>query len=114
MSRTRIPSSAGMGSLRGGMAPFSLQSRALATPPTNQARKHGLMDGFERLSIGRPIIEVTVAFEAILFEKQATIAKVTLNRPERLNAMTWKMIEEILDVANEVARDETVRLLVFT
>jgi 2-(1,2-epoxy-1,2-dihydrophenyl)acetyl-CoA isomerase len=56
---------------------------------------------------------VTVAFETILFEKQGAIATITLNRPERLNAMTWKMIEEILDVANEAGRDETVRVVVF-
>jgi 2-(1,2-epoxy-1,2-dihydrophenyl)acetyl-CoA isomerase len=35
-----------------------------------------------------------VAFDTILFDKHDGIATVTLNRPERLNAMTWHMIEE--------------------
>jgi 2-(1,2-epoxy-1,2-dihydrophenyl)acetyl-CoA isomerase len=55
-----------------------------------------------------------VAFETILFEKQGGIAKVTLNRPDRLNAMTWRMIEEFLDAVDECGRDDDVRVLVFT
>jgi 2-(1,2-epoxy-1,2-dihydrophenyl)acetyl-CoA isomerase len=53
-------------------------------------------------------------FDTILFEQQRGIAKVTLNRPEKLNAMTWRMIEEFLDVVERCQRDESVRVLVFT
>src|SRR6266542_2491557 len=55
-----------------------------------------------------------MAFETIIFDKQAGIARVTMNRPDRLNAMTWSMIEEFLDVVEECGRDDGVRVLVFT
>jgi 2-(1,2-epoxy-1,2-dihydrophenyl)acetyl-CoA isomerase len=55
-----------------------------------------------------------MAFETVLFEKQGGIATVTMNRPDRLNAMTWRMIEEFLDVVEDCRRDSTVRVLVFT
>src|SRR6266498_3449880 len=55
-----------------------------------------------------------MAFETIIFDKQAGIARVTMNRPDRLNAMTWRMIEEFLDVVEECGRDDSVRVLVFT
>jgi 2-(1,2-epoxy-1,2-dihydrophenyl)acetyl-CoA isomerase len=55
-----------------------------------------------------------MAFETILFDKQNGIATVTLNRPERLNAMTWRMIEEFLEVVEACRKDDSVRVLVFT
>lgn len=53
-------------------------------------------------------------FEHILFQREGGIAKITLNRPDRLNAITWKMIEEILEATNSVKYDDEVRVLVFT
>jgi 2-(1,2-epoxy-1,2-dihydrophenyl)acetyl-CoA isomerase len=55
-----------------------------------------------------------VTFDTILFDKHDGIARVTLNRPERLNAMTWLMIEEFLDAIEDCRQDDTVRVLVFT
>ena len=55
-----------------------------------------------------------MAFDTILFDKRDGIATVTLNRPERLNAMTWPMIEEFLDAIEDCRQDDTVRVLVFT
>ena len=55
-----------------------------------------------------------MAFETILFEKQGAIARITLNRPERLNAITWQMMEEILDAVDDCAKEESVRVLVFS
>jgi enoyl-CoA hydratase/carnithine racemase len=55
-----------------------------------------------------------VAFDTILFDKREGIATVTLNRPERLNAMTWPMIEELLDAIEDCRHDDAVRVLVFT
>jgi enoyl-CoA hydratase/carnithine racemase len=52
--------------------------------------------------------------EHILFERDGPVAKVTLNRPDRLNAITWRMIEEMIDAANSVKYDDDVRVLVFT
>jgi len=55
-----------------------------------------------------------MAFETVLFEKHAGVATVTMNRPEKLNAMTWRMIEEFLDAVEDCRQDEAVRVLVFT
>jgi 2-(1,2-epoxy-1,2-dihydrophenyl)acetyl-CoA isomerase len=55
-----------------------------------------------------------VAFETILFEKKDGVATVTLNRPERLNAITWRMMEEFLDAVADCRQDESVRVLAFT
>jgi enoyl-CoA hydratase/carnithine racemase len=49
-----------------------------------------------------------MAFDTILFDKRDGIATVTLNRPERLNAMTWQMIEELLDAIADCRQDDTV------
>lgn len=53
-------------------------------------------------------------YEQILFERVGPVAIVTLNRPEKLNAFTWKMIHEILGVLDEVALDDGTRALVIT
>src|SRR5205814_3595009 len=50
---------------------------------------------------------------AILFSTAGGIATLTLNRPQRLNAITWPMMEEMLTRVREVAADEAIRLLVF-
>lgn len=48
------------------------------------------------------------------FQRQGSVATVTLNRPERLNAITWEMVEGLIDFTEECSRDETVRVLVIT
>jgi len=54
-----------------------------------------------------------VSDEAIRFEYADGVARVTLNRPDRLNAITWPMIESILDIIDRVAADDTMRVLIF-
>src|SRR5215207_3540559 len=53
-------------------------------------------------------------FDTLLYDKANGVATATMNRPERLNAMTWRMLEEFLDVIADAAQDDTVRVLVFT
>lgn len=50
---------------------------------------------------------------SILFDRQPPIATVTLNRPERLNAITWPMMESLVDAIDACAADSTIRVLVF-
>src|SRR5882757_3837920 len=38
----------------------------------------------------------------------------TLRRPEKLNALSWEMVEQIIDAAAEVRADRSVRALVLT
>src|SRR3954447_15903957 len=60
-----------------------------------------------------PLPSSTVSDEAIRFEHAGGVARVTLNRPDRLNAITWPMIETILDIIDSVGTDDSVRVLVF-
>jgi 2-(1,2-epoxy-1,2-dihydrophenyl)acetyl-CoA isomerase len=55
-----------------------------------------------------------VRFEPVLFDKSAGIVTVTLNRPDKLNAITWPMIEDFLDAVEDVRKDDAARVLVFT
>lgn len=55
-----------------------------------------------------------MAFETILFEITAGAARLTLNRPEKLNSFTWKMHEEIRVALSELESTEGVRALVIT
>jgi 2-(1,2-epoxy-1,2-dihydrophenyl)acetyl-CoA isomerase len=55
-----------------------------------------------------------MAFEAIRLEKQGAIATITLNRPDRLNAMTWRMVEEIIEAEADCYYDDAIRVVVIT
>jgi 2-(1,2-epoxy-1,2-dihydrophenyl)acetyl-CoA isomerase len=48
------------------------------------------------------------------FHRDGGVATVTLNRPERLNAITWQMVEGIIDCTDACRRDDTVRVMVIT
>jgi enoyl-CoA hydratase/carnithine racemase len=51
--------------------------------------------------------------EAILFAAESGVATITLNRPRRLNAITWPMMERMLALTRQAGEDQTVRVLVF-
>ena len=53
-------------------------------------------------------------YEQILFEKRGDSAVVTLNRPERLNAWTWKMSAELLDAFGRANDDNNIASIVVT
>ena len=55
-----------------------------------------------------------VTYEHILLEKDDHVAIVTLNRPERLNALNPTLWEEIIGIGEELHADDTVRAVVFT
>jgi 2-(1,2-epoxy-1,2-dihydrophenyl)acetyl-CoA isomerase len=52
--------------------------------------------------------------ETIRFEAADGIGRLTLNRPERLNAMTNRMVVEVHDTLADVARMHDVRVLILT
>ena len=54
------------------------------------------------------------AFETILVEKASSVAKVTLNRPEVLNAINERMLEELVEALEDVAQDPSSRVLILT
>jgi enoyl-CoA hydratase len=50
-----------------------------------------------------------MTYETILYEPADRIARITLNRPEKLNAISWGMQQELQDVLWAADRDPTVR-----
>ena len=54
------------------------------------------------------------AFETILYERRDRVAVVTLDRPERLNAINGRMSVELAAVWEEVKRDPDVCVVVVT
>ena len=53
-------------------------------------------------------------YEAIIYEKKDGIATITLNRPERLNAIGATMTEDLEHALDEANSDEEVRALIIT
>ena len=53
-------------------------------------------------------------YETILYEVEGTRATVTMNRPDNLNGITNAMMRELYDCLNVVARDDSVRVVLFT
>ncbi|MEO9136955.1 MAG: 2-(1,2-epoxy-1,2-dihydrophenyl)acetyl-CoA isomerase PaaG [Casimicrobiaceae bacterium] len=53
-------------------------------------------------------------YEQIRFESTDGIARITLNRPDRLNSFSTRMHEELRDVLSRVANDDGARVLLLT
>jgi enoyl-CoA hydratase/carnithine racemase len=53
-------------------------------------------------------------WQDVRFERRGPIAWITLNRPEKLNAITWRMIDEITSFCQDASRDDDIRCVVFT
>lgn len=52
--------------------------------------------------------------ETILIDRRGPVAFVRFNRPEKLNAMSLKMKDEIVEALNDCERDGAIRVVVFT
>ena len=50
----------------------------------------------------------------LLYEKSDHVARITLNRPERLNAISMAMLEGLHDALADADRDTTVRVVILT
>jgi enoyl-CoA hydratase len=55
-----------------------------------------------------------VPYQTILYEKSNGIAKVTLNRPDKLNALNSTVYKELYDVFEAIEDDPEVRVVVLT
>jgi enoyl-CoA hydratase/carnithine racemase len=53
-------------------------------------------------------------FETILYSVEDGIATITLNRPERMNAMTGRMTQDLLRAFDAADTDDRVRCVIFT
>ena len=50
----------------------------------------------------------------VLYERQGSVAVITLNRPEARNAMSPEVLVRLADIWDEVATDDEVRVAVIT
>jgi enoyl-CoA hydratase/carnithine racemase len=66
--------------------------------------------GGGRLQLGFIIME----YRYLLVQREASICRLTLNRPERLNALNFRIGVELLDALDQCDRDADVRVLVLT
>ncbi|MGP0086230.1 MAG: crotonase/enoyl-CoA hydratase family protein [Steroidobacteraceae bacterium] len=55
-----------------------------------------------------------MAYEQILYEVADNIATITLNRPEKLNAFTEIMMDEMIDAFDRADADDNVRAIIVT
>ncbi len=54
------------------------------------------------------------AEQVVLFGVEDGVATITLNRPERLNAMSDELMSGISDAIDQVRKDQSVRVVVLT
>lgn len=55
-----------------------------------------------------------MAYEEVLYQTANYVATITLNRPNKLNAWTVKMEQEVAAAMGEAERDDAVRVIIFT
>jgi enoyl-CoA hydratase/carnithine racemase len=55
---------------------------------------------------------MTMAYEEILFSTKGPVGFLTLNNPQKINALSKTMIAEMIHALEAVARDETINVLV--
>jgi enoyl-CoA hydratase/carnithine racemase len=55
-----------------------------------------------------------VDYEQIAYEVEDRIATITLDRPDKLNAFTSRMLQELLDVFDRIDADDDVRAVIVT
>ena len=55
-----------------------------------------------------------MGYETIIYEKRDGIARITLNRPERMNAFNGQLVMELVETIGDAAMDDAVRVLIIT
>ena len=53
-------------------------------------------------------------YKSLIWSQEGSIATITLNRPEKKNAMSWVMFQEIKAAFEQAAADDSVRCVVIT
>ena len=53
-------------------------------------------------------------YQTIAYRRDDNVVTVTLNRPDRLNALTVELLGELRDAASQIASDRTIRAAVIT
>jgi enoyl-CoA hydratase/carnithine racemase len=55
-----------------------------------------------------------MAYESLILSQEEGVATITMNRPDRLNSMSPRLMEELTLVTEEVGKDEEVRAVILT
>ncbi|MEM2146679.1 MAG: enoyl-CoA hydratase/isomerase family protein, partial [Candidatus Jordarchaeaceae archaeon] len=55
-----------------------------------------------------------IPYQYIIVEKENSIATITMNRPEKLNALNMEMEEEIKEALDKLNLDEEVKVIILT
>ena len=55
-----------------------------------------------------------MGYEDLLLEKDSGIATITLNAPDKLNALTIGMRKSLISATDELAKDDEVRVIIVT
>ena len=55
-----------------------------------------------------------MSYKTILFEKEKGVATITLNRPERRNAWSYQMKDEVTGAIKDITADKDIRVLIIT
>src|SRR5262249_46149799 len=82
-----------------------------------EARADGIRDTGarrRRRRQGRTSARILMAFETLLYDVADGVATLTLNRPERLNAVNATVIRELVEAFDRADADDAVRAVVVT
>ena len=52
--------------------------------------------------------------ETVLMEREGAIAVLTLNRPDKLNALNYQMNDRLIELLDVIEDDSTVRAVILT
>ena len=55
-----------------------------------------------------------MSYETIKYELEDNILTITLNRPDRLNAFTGQMMDELISAFDKAGKDDDVRVVIVT
>src|SRR5258706_12066721 len=55
-----------------------------------------------------------MSYQFVIVERAGDVVTVTLNRPERLNALTLELLTELHDAAKSIAGDPSIRAAILT
>lgn len=58
--------------------------------------------------------EEYMTYETIIYEKEGGVGIVTLNRPERLNAINYQLVMDLIAIVTEMEQDEALRAVIIT
>ncbi|MCS7143387.1 MAG: enoyl-CoA hydratase/isomerase family protein [Aigarchaeota archaeon] len=59
------------------------------------------------------MVSVQNRYEEIVFEREGDVAKITLNKPDKVNPLSIKMSDELRDAIEKIRRDPSIRFVVF-